>query len=169
MNRRGFLGVAGVAGAAAITGVPKSARKRSSGSLSAGESAMILAVARAGAVFPIDFPPFGEPGPASARATAARLRIAARRASPGRLALARAGAGTLIAQGLPGKPRARLLDGIGRLARSSGGHRELTAAVALAIATVSKHFDPNSDEAAQLWLGGLGMLHQRGALAGRGA
>jgi hypothetical protein len=127
---------------------------------------MILQVARAGAVFPIEFPGFGEPGPAASRATMARLREAAHRASAARLALARAGSGALIARGLAGQPPARLLGGIGRLAAEGRQHRELTALVALAIATVSRHFDPDSDAAARVWLDGLGRLHEQGALAG---
>lgn len=163
MNRRGFLGVAG---AAALALGPTASRRET---LTADERQMILQVARAGSVFPIEFPGFGEPGPASARATAARLSRAARRASPERLALAREGADALVMQGLLNQPQRRLLDGIGRQAGVSAGGPGLTAVVALAIATVSRHFDPGSDEAAQLWTDGLRRLHQRGVLAGRDA
>ena len=122
---------------------------------------MILQVARAGAVFPMEFPGFDEPGPAVSRATAARLRGAARRASGPRLAVARSGARTLIAQGLLDHPRPRLVQGIGGLADDPAAQRELTAVAALAIATVSSHFDPDSDHAAQRWIGGLRELHRR--------
>lgn len=161
MNRRGFLGVAG---AAALALGPTAAPR---GALTADVRKMILQVARAGSVFPIEFPGFGEPGPASARATAARLRRAASRTSPGRLAQARAGADALIARGLLNQPRARLLDGIGQQAGMAGAEPGLTAAVALAIATVSRHFDPGSDEEALLWTDGLRRVHERGLLAGR--
>lgn len=160
LNRRNFLGVAGAAGA----GVLAAPGATSSRSLSADERAMIIAVAKAGAVFPIEFPSFGEPGPASARATAPRLHGAARRLSSGRLALARDGAGLLTARGLLSQPRPRLLDGIGRLAGTASGQRALTATVALAIATVSRHYDPASDDAASVWIGGLRVLHERGEL-----
>jgi hypothetical protein len=160
LNRRDFLGVAGAASAGVLAVKPAAPSRP----FPAGERRMILQVARAGAVFPIKFPGFGEPGPATARATAARLNAAARRLSGERLALARAGAGLLIAQGLLDQPRARLLDGVGRLAGIASGERELTAAVALAIGTVSRHFDPGRDEAASVWIGGLNVLHQRGEL-----
>jgi hypothetical protein len=160
LNRRGFLGVAGAASAGVLAA--KSAAP--SRSFPADERRMILQVARTGAVFPIEFPDFGEPGPASARATAARLRGAARRLSAARLALARDGASLLIAQGLLDQPRARLLDGIGGLAGTAAAERQLTATVALAIGTVSRHFDPGRDEAASVWIGGLRVLHQRGEL-----
>ena len=165
LNRRGFLGVAGAVGAAVLALGPAARRP----ALTADERQMILQVARAGAVFPIEFPAFGEPGPATSRATPARLRQAAGRASPGRLALARAGADALIADGLLNQPRSRLLAGIGRQAARAPGDHELTAAVALAIATVSRHFDPGSDDAALTWTDGLRRLHQRGTVAAREA
>ena len=165
LNRRNFLGVAGAAGSAALGGLST----RSSGAAPPPESAMVLQVARAGAVFPIDFPSFGEPGSASSRATMTRLRAAARRTSAPRQALARAGARLLIASGLLDQPRERLLDGIGRLASDGGSRPDLTATVALAIAAVSRHFDPNSDEAARVWIDGLRWQHQLAPLAGRGA
>jgi hypothetical protein len=130
---------------------------------------MLLQVARAGAVFPIRFPDFGEPGPATARATAARLRRAVSRTSPARLAMARAGADAMIAHGLLNQPRPLLLDGIGRLTGAAPAQPALTAAVALAIATVSRQFDPGSDEAALLWADGLRRAHERGLLASREA
>jgi hypothetical protein len=165
LDRRGFLGIVGAAGVAAL--VPLA--DLSPGALSADERTMILQVARTGAVFPIAFPDFGEPGPASTRATAARLREAASRSSPARLALARAGADALIARGLLNQPQARLLDGLGQQAGVTAAKPGLTATVALAIATVSRHFDPGSDEAALLWTRGLQIMHQRGLLAGKEA
>lgn len=132
--------------------------------MTADQSAMVLRVARAGAVFPIDFPNFGEPGPAWSRATLARLRAAARRACSPRLELAIGGTQALIQHGLLGQPRARLLDGIGEVA--SDPANDLTALVALAIATVSRHFSPNSDDAAELWIELLRGLHQDGWRAG---
>lgn len=127
---------------------------------------MILQVARAGAVFPIEFPSFGETGSAPSRATAARLARTVRRLPAPRLAQAGAGADQLIAGGLLNGSQPRLLDGLGRQAASAGQQHTLVAAVALAIATVSRHFDPDSDDAARVWLGGLRRLHQRGALLG---
>lgn len=121
---------------------------------------MVLQVARAGATVPISFPAFGERGPASSRATPDRLRAAARQLPGGRLALARAGAGHLIEAGLLDVGREELLTGIGGQARER--EPALVAAVALAIATVSRHFDPTSDHAAGVWIGGLRRLVERG-------
>jgi hypothetical protein len=166
VNRRRFLCAAGGATLAFGPAVPRGSLT-ADWSLTAGQRLMVLQVARAGAVFPIRFPDFGEPGPATARATAARRRRAASRTSPGRLALARAGADTMIAHGLLNQPRARLLDGIGQLTGTAQAQPGLTAAVALAIATVSRHFDPASDDAALIWTDGLRRVHQRGLLAGR--
>lgn len=125
---------------------------------------MVLAVARAGAEVPIPFPDFGEPGPATARATMPRLQDAERRLRAGRLALVTSGAGELIRRGLRGARQQELLDGIAAHAADATPEQEaaLVATVSLAVATVSKHFDPNADSPAQLWLGGLRRIHERG-------
>jgi hypothetical protein len=155
MDRRLFLGASGVAAMASCLGTfPATARV-----FSPAETDMILQVARAGAVFPIEFPSFGEPGPAWARATPIRLARATARLTAARRPLVRSGAGLLISRGLFDRPRQDLLDGIGREA-GGPGVRGLTALVALAIATVSRHFDPNSEEAAEVWVDGLGRLHR---------
>jgi hypothetical protein len=171
LSRRGFLGLASAAGVVVAIGAFRPAR---TGALSASEQAMIVQLARAGAVFPIDFPGFGEPGPAIARATTARLSGTMRRTSSSRLKLAASGARLLIARRLLDQPQPVLLDGIGRLAGRAETAPELAAAVALAIATVSRHFSPDSNEAAEVWLDGLRRVAERpaqrpGALAGRGA
>lgn len=145
--RRGFLGVA-VGASATVTLAVSSNR-----TMTADQSAMVLQVARAGAIFPIDFPSFGEPGPASARATPRRLRSAMYSASRRRAEQAVRGADALIGRGLLGQPQPSLLAGIGELADRPGpGTRDLTAAVAIAIATVSRHFDPDANDAAELWI-----------------
>jgi hypothetical protein len=127
---------------------------------------MVLRVAEVGAVFPVPFPDFGEQGPAVHRATPARLGAAQSRTSVTRLAAVQAGTEDLIAAGLANVGQPALLDGIGRVAvaGTADERQRLTAVAALAVATVSTHFDPNSDAAAQLWLGGLGRLHSRGNL-----
>jgi hypothetical protein len=131
--------------------------------MTADQSAMILQLARAGAVFPISFPSFGEPGPAWARATPRRLRSAMYRASRLRAERAVHGADALIGHALLGQPQSRLLTGIGELAGRTGpGARDLTAVVAIAIATVSRHFDPDANDAAELWISVLCELRQQG-------
>jgi hypothetical protein len=156
MRRRSFLGL--TIGAGALVTLP------SRSVLSADQTAMVLQLARAGAVFPIDFPSFGEPGPAWARATTSRLRAAVGKASPARLRQVTAGADALIGRGLLHQRQTVLLDGAAELADTPAN--DLTAVVALAIATVSRHFDPESDDAAELWLDCLRELHQQGWSAG---
>ncbi|SNS90987.1 hypothetical protein SAMN05443665_101255 [Actinomadura meyerae] len=111
---------------------------------------------------PVRFPSFGEPGTAEARATAARLDAALGRLDTGRLDQIAAAADALGGRGAAQRGRARLLAALGRLAddkEHADGARMLAA---LAIATVSRHFDPNSDYPASLWVGGLRHLSRRG-------
>jgi hypothetical protein len=124
-------------------------------SLSARERAMILRIAKAGAGYPIAFPEFGERGPALHRATAGRLAVVEQKVSAARRALVRKGAQQLLSAGLVDADRATLVHGIGQKvlhARKQHPPQPLVAAVAIAIATVSRHFDPNSDDAARMWL-----------------
>ncbi len=162
VTRRGLLKVSGMAGAGLLlslsAAVPASAAVPVS--LSAAEARLILQVAAVGAVFPVAFPAFGETGPASSRVTMARLAPAVRRLSAVRLSSVRAGLAELTGAGMLDVAPQRLLDGITLLSNSSGS--PLTPVVALAIATVSTHFDPNADAAAQVWIGGLREMHRRG-------
>jgi hypothetical protein len=124
-------------------------------SLAARERAMILQIAKVGANYPIAFPDFGERGPALQRATAGRLAIVEQSLTAARRALAQKGARQLLRAGLVDADRAKLVDGVGQKvlhARKQHPPRELVATVALAIGTVSRHFDPNSDDAARMWL-----------------
>jgi hypothetical protein len=156
ITRRGFLGASGLAASGLL--LPSRAAPAS---LSPAQSRLTLQIAQVGSVFPVEFPAFEEAGSARSRATAARLRTAVRRLSPGRLALVRAGATDLAAAGLLDVGPEDLLAGIGQLA-GTAHEAGLTAVVALAAATVSRHFDPNSDAAAQVWIGGLRRMRQRG-------
>jgi hypothetical protein len=173
VSRRTFLGVTGgVVGSAALagtsvwTGAPGARVVTAAGTSPAATRTMIVQLARVGAQVPIPFPDFGEPGPASSRATLPRLQAAERRLTAERRALVRAGAQRLIDDGLLDAEPARLVQGVGHLAAEGDDHqqRALTAAVALAVATVSTHFAPHDDRAAQVWIGGLRRLHQRGRL-----
>jgi hypothetical protein len=167
MPRRIFLELAGVAGiAVGVLGVG-AASADAAPSISADQrDDMILRIAKAGAVFPVPFGDFGETGPAIDRATLRRLGQARARLPVARATLAQSGADALISQGLTTVDQPNLLTGLGRMAVTAGpaDRRGLSAATALAIGTVSTHFDPKSDDAAQLWLGGLGRLYQRGDL-----
>ncbi|MEV4548013.1 hypothetical protein [Nonomuraea wenchangensis] len=155
----------GAAGSALLIGAtsptPASATAET---LSDEQRSMALQVAKAGAVYPIELPGFGERGTASSRATAARLRAAEARLRPARLAAVRAGADLLISQGLPAAPRPALLAGIGRVAATvtPAERQSLIALVALGAATVARHFDPASDSPATVWIGGLAHLHEQG-------
>jgi hypothetical protein len=130
--------------------------------LTARQRSAVLRVARAGANVPVRFPSFGEPGTAEARATAARLATALTRLDAARLAPIAAAADALSEGGAAQRGRAKLLAALGRLAddpEHADGARMLAA---LAIATVARHFDPNSDYPASLWIGGLRHLGRRG-------
>jgi hypothetical protein len=191
LSRRGFLSAAGAVGSAAAVGVVAgtgTARAATETPL-AQERAMILQVASAGLLFPFRYPVSGQAGslkttmvrrqpgqrgaPSYALAfgqnqapTMARLIAAERRMPAGRLSLARAGARSLVQARLFGVSQATLLEGIGRRAaiRPGGGDDALVAAVALAIGTVFPHFRPAQDTPADLWVGALRIMHQRGAL-----
>jgi len=172
VSRRRFLGGAGAVGSAIVAGGLAAAgtsgaaapAASTAAALSGAERDLVLEVARAGARVPIAFPDFGEPGPATARATAARLRDAESRLRDERLALVKAGTGDLVERGLGGAGRQELVDGLAGHAAEATRDQEvaLVAVVALAVATVSRHFDPNADSAARVWVGGLRRAHQRG-------
>ena len=168
ITRRGVLRASGLAASGLLMGAPVTAKLitpptaiSTSSSLSAPHSRMALQIAQVGSIFPIEFPAFGETGSATSRATASRLHRAVGRVSPARLALVRGGLDALIAAGLLNAGQEDLLAGIGRI-DAEGTAPGLTAAVAMAVATVSRKFDPNTDAAAQVWLGGLRYLHQHG-------
>jgi hypothetical protein len=133
------------------------------GSLTDAELALVLQIARVGAVYPAPFPRFDERGPATGRATRARLDARLPELSAQRLGQVRDGARSLISAGLLDAPRDALLDGIGSHLAGSGTKAPpgLTALLALAIATVSKKFDPHSDGLAEIWLGTVRRRHQR--------
>lgn len=155
LTRRALLAATAAATTAVAVGYGRVPAAAAAGTLSAGQSAMVLRIAAAGAVYPIPFPSFGESGSASSRATAARLEDALGKVATARLALVRAGADALIQAHPVDDPALR-----GAIADLAGTDRAaaLTAAVAVAVATISTHFDPNSDSAAQLWIGGLRRL-----------
>ncbi|KAB8191745.1 hypothetical protein FH608_027615 [Nonomuraea phyllanthi] len=154
-RRRVFYATgAALAGGMVVTGGALSDR------LSDAEREMILQVARAGAVYPVEPPGFGEKGSALSRATMARLMEAEARLSPSRITLVRRGAQSLIAEGLRGAGQASLLAGVGKVA--NGPEREaLVAAVQLAVATVIRHLAPDRSVPAEGWVGGLALLHRR--------
>lgn len=125
------------------------------GPLSRRERTMVLRLASVGATYPIAFPEFDERAPASSRVTTNRLAVAERKLPDTRHALARAGARQLLDSGMLNADRAKLIGHIGqRVAQKPEWHppRPLLASVALAIGTISRHFDPRSDDAAGVWL-----------------
>jgi hypothetical protein len=168
LSRRTFIELAGAAGVAAgtvsLASAPAGATPTTA--LTPPELQMTLRIARAGAVFPIAFPDYGEAGPATSRATMPRLRAAIERLPPDRLATAKAGAGDLLANKLADVKQPALLAGLGRLAAGTDEVRwqQLSAVVALAVSTVSTRFDPSDDEPARLWLSGLRALYEQGRL-----
>jgi hypothetical protein len=169
MPRRRFMALAAGATASSLVLGSSVTSAGAATTLTAAQQKIILRLAGVGAVFPFAFPSFGESGSASGRATAARLQAALARVDPERLPMIRAAADELRARNLSDVPDADLIAGLGRLAATmdGGSLSALTALSAVAVTTVSKHFDPDSDAAAQLWLGGLARLNDVGALGVR--
>lgn len=165
VTRRTILRASGMAGStlliSAAAATPAAATAEA---LSPEQRTMALRVAKAGAIYPIEVPGFGEQGTASSRATASRLRATEARLPPARLAAVRTGADLLISQGLLAAPHPALLAGIGRAAATAAPaeRQSLIALAALGAATVSRHFDPASDSLATVWIGGLAHLHEQG-------
>lgn len=164
VRRRTLLGAAGATVVAGAVAVPEAGAAEPGGPpLTADERAVVLQIARAGAVFPVAFPEFGEPGSAAGRAVPARLRTAEKSLEPERLAQVRAGARSLIADGLQGADLDTLLRGLGERAATAdtAGRTALVTVTALALATISTHFAAgagSTDRAADLWLDGLSRL-----------
>lgn len=159
---------AAVAGVAAAVGalVLPAPTAHALGGLSLRQRSMVLDVARAGAVFPVPFPAYGERGRAVDRATSTRLRRTYALLSPRNASVAHAGIQRLLDAGLGKASTVDLIVALGRFEHSwNPKPREaLAAAVSLAVGTVSTHFDPNSRAAAKLWLAGLARLHESGHL-----
>ncbi|WP_327590527.1 hypothetical protein OHA25_28575 [Nonomuraea sp. NBC_00507] len=165
LTRRSLLRVSGTASAAALIATPALASPAAARPmLSQEQLLMVLQVAKAGAVYPIEVPGFGESGSAATRASATRLQAAQTRLRPDRLTQVAAGADLLIARGLLGVPRLALLAGIGKASAVATGdeQRAIIAVAALGAATVARHFDPNAAHPATVWVGLLRRLHQRG-------
>ncbi|MBO2462833.1 hypothetical protein [Actinomadura violacea] len=166
-TRRVFLVAGGTAVSAVLVGTaPAGAAEGPAGgdgaALTTDQTAAVLAVARIGAVYPVPFPAYGEPGPAVRRATEPRLRAAAAKLDAARLTPVRTAAEDLVARGAHRKSGAALLADLGAAAADADRRKPLTALTALAVATVSRRFDPGSDEAADAWLGMLARLHRNG-------
>ncbi|MBO2446339.1 hypothetical protein J4573_04505 [Actinomadura barringtoniae] len=136
--------------ATAATAVPAASATAATGEFTAEESAMVLQLARAVAVFPVAFPEYWESGPATGRATSARMDTATNGLPTARAELARAGARRLITAGLPGVTGQRFLDGV---AEQTGKQAppDLVAVVALAVSVICEHFAPDDDWIAAQW------------------
>jgi hypothetical protein len=161
MTRRGFLGVTGAAGSAAMVGVQTTSRP---GETPERRNEMALQVARIVAVFPVPMPFAGGEKTALSRATAARMSAAAASLPTGYLAGAHAGADQLIADGLLSVSGPRLIGGMSGHAESAAYRPGLTDLVTLAVATVSDFLRPRAGEIAQAWVDGLRARARRGAL-----
>ncbi|RZS43065.1 hypothetical protein EV193_10241 [Herbihabitans rhizosphaerae] len=159
VNRRLFITSAAGIGGIGLLGAQTA--QAAPADLTPGREKAVLAVARAGAVFPIEFPSFGEPGPAVSRATPKRLRTAAEKLTPQRFATVVSGIDHVSAR-VDLSSDATLLPGLSRLYRDADltQRSALVAAVALAAGTVSTHLDPSSDNAARLWLDGLARIQR---------
>ncbi|MFE0027734.1 hypothetical protein [Amycolatopsis sp. NPDC059021] len=124
------------------------------GGLVAADPGWVCAVARAVAVRPVEFPGFGEPGPAQSRVTISRAETAAARLTPDRMRLVRRGMSELAGANVATTTADGVVLAAGRVFRAKGAAVDaaLRALVAVAVATVSAHYDPNADAPAELWL-----------------
>jgi hypothetical protein len=154
---------------------------------------MVLRIARAGVVFPVVLPEYGQSVPAHERRAVAGLWAAQRRfrgpgvritehrpATMGRLVAAerhlpadqvesaRSGADLLIIGGLSDSGTAALVAGVGDLAATAAGRDrdDLLAAATLAVATVFTATPAQCETSAGQWLNLLAIMHHRGTLAG---
>ncbi|MEU0511633.1 hypothetical protein [Amycolatopsis sp. NPDC006125] len=124
---------------------------------------VLLAIARTGAVFPVPFPDNGEPGPATTRATEPRLQTAYARVEPARQSDVHQATTTLLIANINFEDQNDVLRTLAEqyAAQDSTARRAITAAVAVAVTTISPKFDPNSDAQARVWLLGLRILNDR--------
>lgn len=183
LSRRGVLGVTGAVGSAAALAAVTGVRPVMAGTDAAvlQERAMILAVARAGTVFPLrlavisgglgsrrglglpaDAEVAGLPLRGYQPPTMARLRAAEKTLPTRQLGRARSGAAALVGAGLLGASQVRLLEGIAR--RAVRDAADLQAMAALAIVTVFRVSRSAAEPAAGQWLGLLGTMHNDGTL-----
>lgn len=183
LSRRRLLGVTGAAGSAAALAAVTGVRPAMAGTDAAvpQERAMILAVARAGTVFPLrlavisgglgsrrdlrlpaDAEVAGLPLGKYQPPTMARLRAAEKALPTRQLRLARSGAAALVSAGLLGASQVRLLEGIAR--RAVPNAADLQEMAALAIATVFRVSRSAAEPAAGQWLGLLGTMYDDGTL-----
>jgi len=150
ISRRSFLRATGVAGTATLAATAVASPSAAAAEFTAEESAIVLQIARAVAVFPVAFPEYWESGPAAERATNARMDTVMSGLPAARAELARAGARRLIAAGLSGVTGQRFLDGV---AEQTGKQAppDLVAVVALAVSVICRHFSPDDDWIAAQW------------------
>lgn len=167
--RRRLLYLAGIVAAGAALGRPEPGAAAGAGGaggthdvaaavpepLTEPQVTMVLQVARVGATYPVPFPAFGEPGPATSRVTRGRLTARLAETPTQRLEQVRLGADSLIAANLLGATRDQLLDGVGRIvAAAPRPAPQLVATVALAAAVVTRTLPPGGagDGPAAVWL-----------------
>jgi hypothetical protein len=131
--------------------------------LVAAQRSTLLDVARAVATLPVPFPSFGESGPATSRVSPSGTHDVLSRLRPERLAQLRAGLNRMAAAGLEAGAPPQIVNGLGSILAGGGAaaHDELRAVVAVAVAILSRHFDPDADGASELWLGFVRNYHTR--------
>ncbi|MGY6651365.1 hypothetical protein ACXIZN_04290 [Amycolatopsis sp. TRM77291] len=147
-SRRTFALLASTTGLLLVSSVPGGAEPL----LDELEERTILTLARVISVVPVPFPTFGEASPATTHATSPRLMAAAGRLAPERLKAVRQGVSALAVSALKGEvEHERIVLKVADFVRNHGP-AAVKAPVGLAVATLSRNFDPNSDAAAELWL-----------------
>ena len=164
VSRRSVLGGMAATGLVGALGVPAQAAVAETGALSRPQQEMALRVTSVVAQFPIEFPTMGERLPVLGRVDARRLSVAAGTLTPDRLLRVRAAADGLIAAGLLESPPAALVNVLGDAAATQSPVNS-TPLVALAVATLNRNADPNSDGFADVWIGMVARMHEQHTLA----
>jgi hypothetical protein len=161
-SRRSFGHLAAVAvGAAAAGFAITPAADASPILLTLKDEDVVLKLAHAIATLPVEFPAFGEGGTASSRVTRDRLRTAAATLTSERVSQLRRGIATISAVDPVSSSAERLVTQVGAVVRRGGVDDGLLPVTALAVATISSHFDARQDSTARLWLDFARNFHER--------
>ena len=161
-SRRAFGRFSAVAVGAAVAGLATMPTANASPlTLTRQDEDVVLGLARTVATLPVEFPAFDESGTALSRVTRDRLRAAAETLTPDRVHQLRQGIAAISAANPVSSTTVQLATATGALVRQSGIDGGLLAVAALAVATVSSHFEAQQDSAARLWLDFTRNFHER--------
>lgn len=163
LTRRRLVAAAAVVTGGLLSGAAPALAGTGAG-FSASDRALVLRLARIGAVFPVPFPAFGEHGSAQSRVNDRRLRTALDATRQDRAADALDVIHALRADGSDQFNDVALVVRLAEVSAAGRSRSGLVALTAIGIAAVSTRFDPNSDDAAAFWLDVLDRMHAAGTL-----